>query len=132
MLEWHLRYGASLDPHRCAGCGDKLEARSHREPAQLFGCRLGMAASTSDSGDGLPQPMPRRRQHRVGGRVSEDAWEQAKLGQGHGSLAKIANIQRQRQAPVCQTLSRGRIGLDNKGSSGLARKPLISSDFKRF
>jgi hypothetical protein len=28
ILRWHLRFGASPDPHRCAGCGDKLEAEA--------------------------------------------------------------------------------------------------------
>jgi hypothetical protein len=28
ILEWHLRYGAGPDPHRCTGCGDELAART--------------------------------------------------------------------------------------------------------
>jgi hypothetical protein len=27
ILEWHCRYGARPDPHRCAGCGDDLPSK---------------------------------------------------------------------------------------------------------
>ena len=60
------------------------------EPVQLFGSRLGVAARPIDSGDGLAQPMPRRRQ-RVGRRISSGKGK--RVERSHGVMGLWQNRQ---------------------------------------
>ena len=51
ILEWHRRYGARPDPHRCAGCGDDMPnerglaladgARVHFDAVRGVNCIIG-------------------------------------------------------------------------------------------
>jgi hypothetical protein len=62
ILDWHHRYGARPDPHRCAGCGDDMPsdgdlalsdgARVHFDAVRRVGCII----ACGRSGGVLQQP----------------------------------------------------------------------------